>query len=291
MRFLNVMTFMLVAIALLNAGCQRSGPLDPNGSQGRGATSSVLAQPGGLVAYGIIENQDSQTLFSPLTRADYLTKWGGIIEYQCGGTGGVYVNKNYKSQMLLANIGREYVNSGSYGFQPKNTSINIMEDIIFLRYNLGGVGGLTGDPAIDPYLCWEGRKFGGNTSLDYANISVYFNAVRSPHPSLDLRKYKGFTFYAKGTGNFGVGLIAGANGGPPYMDYNVYEKMFSDQLAGPDKWRQIVVYFTDMQQMFLGKGYADLDAVLAEAVGLQFQQESPVTTDFRLDLDYIRFFR
>jgi hypothetical protein len=45
-----------------------------------------------------------------------------------------------------------------------------------------------------------------------------------------------------------------------------------------------------MKQLFLGKGYVNINDVLADLSGLQFQQEAPVTQQFQLDLDYIRFF-
>ncbi|GEM_PF-5695725 len=230
----------------------------------------------------------------------------GDFEYQCGGTGWVFVN--YPPVLSYAYTKTHGPNrykalSGSYGPDPSN-------NFSYLRLyghnaagtyyspSMGvttapvsdalGVGGTQADR--DFYVRWEGHKVGANNSFDYANITFYFNSIRAPHSGLNLLDYHGFSFYARGKGNFGVGLNAGNAGGLPYKDYNVFELVFGDQLIDETRWRQVVVYFQDMKQLYLGKGYVNINDVLANLSGIQFQQETPVTEDFVLDLDYIRFF-
>jgi len=253
----------------------------------------------------------------------------GDIEYQCGGTAMVYTNYYSKTSLNLftTNVShgpaRFFAPSGSYGpdsqggfsylrlfghypspggttyyssagtaFTPSvGTTVYYSPSLGVTTAAVADAMGVNGTQATkDFYIRWEGQKVGANNSFDYANITMYFNSLRAPHAGMDMRHYQGFSFYARGKGNFGVGLTAGNAGGLPYKDYNVYELVFGDQLIDENRWRQVVVYFQDMKQLYLGKGYVNINDVLANLSGIQFQQETPVTLDYVLDLDYIRFF-
>jgi len=115
---------------------------------------------------------------------------------------------------------------------------------------------------------------------------MYFGGNQADY-NLSAHSYHGFIFYARGHGNFYVGL-AGNNLGDPYSTYNFYEKGFGSELTTDDQWHQITVNFSDMQQLY-GTA-ADLNHVLAKCWGLQFNQEVPLSADFQLDVDYVRFF-
>jgi hypothetical protein len=109
---------------------------------------------------------------------------------------------------------------------------------------------------------------------------------------VDLSCYRGFMFYARGNGNFGVQFAAtGKKTGQagPYTDYNYYEYVFGPQMS-PTSWKQFVVNFDDPNFAQLYGASVDKALVIQKATGLQFIQETPYTQNFKLDLDYIRFF-
>jgi len=313
---IRVLTLASMAAALLASGCSRkaSNVLSPS--------ISTLALP------GIPIIQDANTMYCTdqvaggsqinVNQDTICTTFDGVtpslvgdIEYQCGGSGWVYVNyhnppapaaDNTFAYNTLHGPARTLAYSGSYG----PDSNNVFSYLRLYGHNGGtyysptygvtttavsdalGVGST--QAARDFYIRWEGHKVGANNSFDYANITMYFNSLRAPHSGLDMRKYQGFSFYARGKGNFGVGLNAGNAGGLPYKDYNVFELVFGDQIIDENRWRQVVIYFQDMKQLYLGKGYVNINDVLANLSGIQFQQETPVTQDFVLDIDYVRFF-
>jgi hypothetical protein len=315
----KTIVLMLLAVGLLPLACSRknTNPLSP------ALNTSSATVPGVKVI------QDSDTLYcTDLSRGvnarginQYLvnsqfngTKGTGDFEYQCGGSGSVNVNFPAGAgrpflQVLANGVGNAAVGPGSYGLSSDQSfsylrlygyGPDATNSFFYYSPTVGksatlvsdalGVGGAAGDYKNDFYIRWQGHKVGANTSFDYANITFYFNSPTSPHMGNDISHYHGFSFYARGKGNFGVGLTAGSAGGPPYKDYNVFEVVFGDELIDENRWRQIVIYFPDMRQLYLGKGYVNINTVLANTSGIQFQQETPVTQNFVLDLDYIRFF-
>jgi hypothetical protein len=146
-----------------------------------------------------------------------------------------------------------------------------------------GAGGPTGDYSNDYFVRWRGFK-GANASADYASMVMQF---KSGGAAADISVYRGFTFWARGHGNFAVN-IDGAQP-DPYSGYNLYLKRFGAELNGDEQWKQIIVYFSEMVQEY-GQA-ADKPNVLKKAAGLQFDQQSPYTSNFQLDVDYVRFFK
>lgn len=159
-----------------------------------------------------------------------------------------------------------------------------------------GVGGPAGDFANDYFVRFAGYK-GPNASTDYGNMTLRFSSGGGvPY---DISAYRGIIFWARGHGNFAVSLAGRKPGdglSPPvtpataaYQDWNFYLRRFGNELNGDEQWKQIIVFFSDMVQEY---GLAvDLNNVLKKCTGLQFDQQAPYTADFRLDVDYVRFFK
>jgi hypothetical protein len=147
----------------------------------------------------------------------------------------------------------------------------------------GGIGGPS-----DPFVRWQGVK-GPDASQDYSSFTMYFAGTQVNY-NVQAQGYRGFIFFARGSGNFGVSLSAGNPGdgySGPYSGYNFYIKMFGNELDA-NSWRQITVLFSEMVQLY---GTAtDINSVLRQAWGLQFEQQPPLQAEFSLDVDYVRFF-
>jgi len=151
----------------------------------------------------------------------------------------------------------------------------------------------------DYYVRWAGcfncpvwgQSLGGipNSSTDYDSFEVLMTTALGP--GFDISNYKGFTFYARGTGDFAVNLVSGSTSTGqtgPYEGYNYYLYMFNNQLAGNQQWKQVTVYFSQMVQTY-GTS-TDINLVLQQFYGLIFNQQPPLNDNYQLDVDYIRFF-
>jgi|GEM_PF-3061005 len=149
----------------------------------------------------------------------------------------------------------------------------------------------------DYYLRFQGKFTGTglpNPSLDYNELNIYYN--NNSGPGVDVSRFRGFSFYVRGSGNFSVTLISGSQDGNPaapgpYIQLNFYQDLFNSYLTGPTQWKQVSIYFSQMTQTY---GLAtNLQQVLQNFYGLQFIQTgspAPVIKNFTMDLDYIRFF-
>jgi hypothetical protein len=262
---------LLVAVALAGlwlAGCVKNDPLAPS-------TSSTTAYNG--VAEPITSDvlfcatsastTTSLATFNPVC-ASHPASTGGVIQYSWGGT----------SYVIDSTHPGGTAPGGGAGLQSVN-----------LLLLTPGIGGPLGNFQNSYYLSFQGYK-GPNASTDYNSLIVNFlQGVSTP---LDLTCYHGFMFYARGNGKFGVQLAAtGVKTGQagPYTDYNYYEYVFGDQMS-TTTWKQFVVNFTDPLFIQQYGTVVNLHAVIQNATGLQFIQETPYTPYFQLDLDYIRFF-
>jgi hypothetical protein len=154
--------------------------------------------------------------------------------------------------------------------------------------NYRGIGGPNGNFTTDYFVRWAGYK-GPDASLDYSSLQMNWGTER------DLSGYRGISFWARGHGSFAVNLVAHnvVDGLVPirpnsYNGWNFYLRRFGGELNGDTEWKEIIVYFDQMVQEY-GLA-ADLPTVLKYVTGLQFDQQSPYTANFQLDLDYVRFF-
>lgn len=154
-----------------------------------------------------------------------------------------------------------------------------------------GVGGPNGNYTSDYFIRWNGYK-GTDASLDFSSVQMNFGA--GDGVPKDVSAYTGIVFWARGHGNFAINLAAknGLNTVPgpvqPYTGWNFYLRRFGAELNGDEDWKQIIVYFSDMVQEY-GLA-ADKQAVLENLSGLHFDQQSPYTSNFQLDIDYVQFF-
>lgn len=262
--------FALVAVLVISS-CAKN-PLDPY-------VGSLPLGPGTGYA-GVSETLDNQVLFrlttaSPVmdllsfTPCGLISSGQGSVSYSWGGASAVY---------LSSPIGvLQYANTVISG-DPNTTK---------LITSSPGIGGPLGDFLNSYYLQFRGIH-GSNSSSDYCSLVMNFQPGGAP---VNLSCDHGFTFWAKGYGNFGVQLAAtctcsGQSSGA-YKDFNFYEYDFGTNLS-PNQWKQFQVNFTQMQQMY-GLG-TDLAGVIREATGIQFIQETPYVSPFELDVDYVRFF-
>lgn len=154
-----------------------------------------------------------------------------------------------------------------------------------------GIGGPNGDYSADYFVRWQGHK-GTDASLDFSSVQMNFGP--GDGVPKDVSNYRGVVFWARGHGNFAINLAAknGLNtvtgSVQPYTGWNFYLRRFGNELNGDEDWKQIIVYFTDMVQEF-GLA-ADKQLVLENISGLHFDQQSPYTQEFQLDIDYVQFF-
>ena len=252
-----------MALALVAFGCSNNNNPSP---LGMGPLTN------GTTYYYVNQASGPNVLFNPVGPAPAAaTLWGGPIQYSYGGSSYVVTGTsggNYRRNSAAAGDPALVVESSP------NVDIN---------FQTGGVGGPT-----DYFVRWKGVK-GPDASLDYSSMTLFFQGTTA---NVDISGYRGFTFYARGNGNFGVSIAAGAppSGQPgPYSGYNFYEYVFGPELKGDTvKWRQFSIEFSQMQQLF---GQAvDINQVLRKSWGLQFQQEPPLTSSFQLDVDYVRFY-
>jgi hypothetical protein len=269
------------AILALLGGLSMSGCTSNPMGTAPGPSPLATATAGVTGYFGVTEVMNNSVLYSPTTAGSVLTNptfqpgcalapggTGGTISYSFGGNSGVYIST---APGILQFFGQPGVVS---------PNLNVM-------LGTPGIGGPMGDFKNDYYLIWRGHQ-GPNASTDYNSLVINFAA--GTYTTFNLSCSRGFMFYARGNGNFGVQLGAtGAKttGYGPYTDYNYYEYDFGSQLS-PTEWKQFVVNFSDMQQMY---GQAvDLQGVLKNAFGLGFLQETPYVQTYELDVDYIRFF-
>lgn len=263
-------------IALLLGGCQT--PMDLGSSAGEAPSLGYTA---------VKEVTDSSTLFAPRSAAPATMVPafpGGTAKVQCGSQGNIWrdpfgtsLASGTSITVPLAGPTLAWCPSGSCADKPL----------------LRGVGGPNGDFIQDFFARYAGTK-GPDPSLGYNNFAITFSSTGLVEK--DLSGYRGVIFWARGHGNFAVSLVArsGVDGAPqplapaPYTDWNFYLARFGGQLAGDEAWKEVVIYFSDMVQEY---GLAtDLTNVQRRATGLLFDQQAPVQTDFRLDLDYVRLF-
>jgi hypothetical protein len=248
------------------AGCVRN-PVGPG-------PSGILLN--NVTTYnGVIEQPSPDVLFSPGSVTEVATSFGGPIQYSWGGaslttllsTAPTAVAGNGPSSDI-------WIKTGTLASAPGP------HQVIFQN----GIGGPSGNLSLyDYYIRWAGFK-GPNASLDYSSMSMYIIGSGIPY---DLTRYKGFLFYARGHGNFEV-TLSGNSSGVPYSALNFYSYNFGPSLTGDDQWHEYLVQFTDMIQTY-GQA-ADLNGVLKQCYGLQFDQLAPLTPNFQLDVDYVRFF-
>lgn len=220
---------------------------------------------------GVAEVVTADVLFSPNSSTEITAKSGAAIKYSWGGA----------SKVDIPGFGS--MGAGA----PFTCPASAQSTVLDLRSP--GIGGPDGtfNPATDYYLHFSGFK-GPSSACDYN--SLYMALKPGAYVDVDLTKYRGFIFFARGTGNWGVqieghGLKTGQSG--PYADFNYYERVFGSELS-PSTWKQITVNWADLQQLY-GQ-HVDLQAALAKSTALQFVQEAPFTSNFTLELDYIRFF-
>lgn len=255
---------LLVTAAL--AGCSPQNPMGP--------------APGGAMTNGtsyqaIKEVLTSDVLFSPSLNSPTVgwnttvsPAFGGPIQYSLGGSSAVYLGPT---------VPGTYTPSGG----------NLQSTTIAL--GSPGIGGVNGDYVNDHYIRWAGFK-GPDASADFSSMSFFFKGSAVDY-SLSGHGYRGFIFFARGIGNFSVSIAGGNGPAGPYGlgAFNFYSKVFGGELAGPTQWKQITVLFSEMTQLY-GQA-ADLNTVLGKATGLEFSQEAPISSNFQLDVDYIRFFK
>ena len=259
------------ALLLVAAACAKN-PLDPY-------VGGMPLSPGSGYA-GVAEVINDQVLFalsSPTPPTDLLSfapcglisSGTGSVSYSWGGASAVYLTT---PPGIL-----QYSNTVTSG-DPNTTKLITASP---------GIGGPLGDFNNSYYLVFKGIH-GTNSSTDYCSTVMNFQPGSAP---VNLSCDHGFTFWAKGFGNFGVQLAAtctcsGQSSGA-YKDFNFYEYDFGSSLSR-NTWKQYQVNFTQMQQMY-GLG-TDMAPVLQQATGIQFIQESPYVSPFELDIDYVRFF-
>lgn len=237
--------------------------------------------PGGLnngTTYAYVnEALTGDVLFAPQSATDKtcrLPNFGGPLVYSWGGASKVGIKSSSGTPVFATVLPANATGANFYGQTPPTTDV--------LLYT-GGVGG-----PLDYFVRWTGYK-GPDASLDYSSFTMYFAGSQVSF-DVKARGYRGFIFFARGTGNFGVSLSAGNPGdgyAGPYNGYNFYIKMFGNELDA-NNWRQITVQFSEMQQLY--GSAVDINDVLKAAWGLQFEQQPPLTPDFKLDVDYVRFF-
>lgn len=233
-------------------------------SAGAGPTNN------GTTYNGVVEAAGPNVIFSPGSASELTTKWGGVIDYSWGGA----------SQVLIGGV---LTGIGAPPVCPNGTTSAVLD------MRSPGIGGSDGkfNPSTDYYIHFEGYK-GPSAACDYNSLVVAFKA--GTNVDVDLTQYHGFIFYARGTGNWGVqvsGLGVKTGQAGPYSDFNYYERVFGTELS-KTTWKQITVKWSDLQQLY---GQAvDKTAALQKSVSLQFVQETPFTSNFTLDLDYIRLF-
>jgi len=256
--------YLIAVLGACLAGCQPTNPL---------GSSSAPSQS--LNVAGVKEIDDGELILSPpSTVSTGGTRFAGITTaYGSGGASSISPIHSLGASSCPG------ANCRGIGYE-----------------DFRGVGGTNGDFYGDFFIRYMGVK-GPDPSNDYSHMTINFSA--SGATERDLSNYKGIVFWARGHGNFSVNLVARKPGdglspanppaGFPYADWNFYLKIFGNELAGDVEWKEIVVYFSDMVQMY---GLAvDLQTVKAGAIGLQFDQQSPYTHDFKLDVDYVRLFK
>ncbi len=253
---------MLLVLAAISVGACAKNPM--------GSSAGAAGLSNGTSYAYVNQVLTNDVMFSPSGPADTSTrapKFGGPITYSWGGV---------SRTEIAASGGVDVTSAGAVGlgFAPPTTNILL---------KTGGIGG----PA-DYFVRWRGFK-GGDASVDYSSFVMYFTG-NQVNFNLKATGYRGFTFFARGKGNFYVALSAGAipsGQTGPYQAYNFYSKQFGNELD-PNNWRQITVLFTELVQLY--GAAVDLNNVLLQSWGLQFEQQPPLVSDFELDVDYIRFF-
>jgi hypothetical protein len=263
-------THTLPLLAALGLAACTQNPLGPV----PGNAPIANSQPGVTGLFGVKVTQGPSVLYAPQTQlagaksnaafnpsCDPTKFGGGQIIYSCGGNSGVYDGANT-------------LHSGStYIANPLVLS--------------PGIGGPAGDFQASWFQRWSGLR-GPNPSSDYNSMKLLIRPGGGP---IDLSCYRGFSFYARGNGNFGVQLVATGvktqDGPGPYLDWNFYESVFGPQLS-PGSWKQFIINFSDLQQLYGAS--VDLNAVIASATALQFTQESPFAARFTLDVDDVQFY-
>jgi hypothetical protein len=266
---------VVALLGVLALGACTQNPLS-TGPSGNPMAPLVTGQTG---YFGVAEVLNANVVYSPpnnattttyamfhpsCSAADATAFGGGLVQYSWGGT----------SQVMTS--------VSAPGLAAQGGIASIQSSSLILR--TPGIGGLNGDFQNDYYVHFEGYK-GPNASTDFCSLVV--NLFPGANTFADLSCYRGFIFYARGNARFGVQLSAPKCASCPYKDYNFYEYIFGDQLS-QSSWKEFVVNFTDMQQQYGAS--VDFNGVVKEVTALQFIQETPYTQNFKLDVDYIRFF-
>jgi hypothetical protein len=226
----------------------------------------------GVTFAGVSETATTGLIFSPATASASLVG-GGIISTSRGGASKVFSGPSsvafpdgvFGTGSTALIIGSANCPGLNCGTSPKYR----------------GIGGASANFSNDFFVRWAGFK-GPSASDDWSSLQFNFPG------ETDLRGYRGVVFWARGHGNFSVNLAASLAAGGPYTGYNFYLRRFGNELNGDAEWKEIIVYFDQMVQEY-GLA-ANLPTVLSRTTGLQFDQQSPYTANFQLDLDYVRFF-
>lgn len=268
--------FLALVGALFGGACAKNDPLGSSngGPAPISAPCASIPLNNGTNYAGLRETINSDTLYAPSLPLGFNTMaptFGGKIQYSWG----------FHSEVAKGSIAPATVAGGTTCQANATGSTQSMD----LWQPLGGIGGVSGDPCTDYFLRYQGYK-GTDASCDFSSTTFFFKTVAAD-AEYDISRYRGFTFFARGKGNFGVS-VSGNNTGMPYSGYNFFTKMFGTELS-ETQWKQFTVVFTDMVQLY-GQA-ADLKTVLKHAWGLQFNQEPPIITNFSLDIDYIQFFK
>ena len=273
------LTFFMAAAVLIGTSCAKNDPMgsSPSGTAAPVASPCNSGNPAlnnGTIYAGLKETIDADTFFAPAPPLGINTltpTFGGKIQYSWG----------HDSTVAKGSIAPATAIGGTTCQANASGSTQSTD----LWYLTGGIGGVAKDPCTDYFVRYQGFK-GTDASCDFSSITFFFKTVGAD-AEYDISRYRGFTFFARGSGNFGVS-IAGNNTGVPYTGYNFFETVFGGGLS-PTQWKQFTIVFSDMTQLY-GQA-ADLNTVLHHAWGLQFNQEVPYTNPFTLDIDYIQFFK
>jgi hypothetical protein len=259
----------LAALSLVMAaawsGCARN-PVGPPTATGLNNSTTY---------YGVVEQASNDVLYAPSNASQVTTSspfFGGPVEYSWGGA---------SRTITQASAPNAIAGSGP------NTSVWILTRGQAISPGVFAGNGIGGPTSNDAYIRWSGFK-GPDPNLDYSSMSMFLAGATTNY-NLAAHHYRGILFYARGHGNYEVTISGNNLGSPPYYSgYNFYSYNFGPSLTGDDQWHEFTVQFSDMIQTY-GQA-ADLNHVLTEVWGLQFDQLAPLTQNFQLDVEYVRFF-
>ena len=224
-KLVSVLLFAGLAGCVNYSDPTKSGPPNPVAYQGVKEDISPAVLKDLLYIADTPTSTITNISFQPGCDGFVVTAAGGSIFYNLGGVSGVYDTGHTAAPIYAPN-----------GLNFQDTQILLTASTL----NYPGVGGPNGDFSNCYFLQFKGRK-GPNAATDYDGLDI--NLVAGNQVPADISCYRGFIFFARGNGNWGVQLIT-----PKITAYNYYEDVFGSQLSASSG--RNLFNFSDMQQLF-----------------------------------------